>query len=348
VSKKLLLVIMLMGMLSLPALATAQSGRIVVWHALAQDDSAVLAQAADAFQEQTGVTVDIRYVKPQLLYETVASAVKAGGEGPDVIIADNSIMKPLINSDMITPVRSSGTFFLEDLLSNLPALIDRRCTDVSITSCLWPRVSPTLPVPTLDDKIVQGTANWLCESSGWLPFCRSAELSGVAISWGFNVYLMNTAWTAQEGIEPPTNAEGIQQMRSDYGLNIVEAQPGDILTASAAGTPPVYLIPSTLIVEDPNGVMRSMGSFYEANYSAVIDMRVDAAYITATTANAGQAQDFVAFLQGNADAQAGLVDSSQRFPAFDAAALRTRQDTPAGLATVQALVTLATYAALAY
>ena len=110
----------------------------------------------------------------------------------------------------------------------------------------------------------------------------------------------------------------------------------------------MYLIPSALIVEDPNGVMRSMGSFYEAGYVAVIDMRVDAAYVTADSANADQAGDFVTFLQGSADTQAALVDSSQRFPAFDADTLSAWRDTPAGLATTQALVTLTTYAALAY
>jgi ABC-type thiamine transport system substrate-binding protein len=77
-------------------------------------------------------------------------------------------------------------------------------------------------------------------------------------------------------------------------------------------------------------------------------MRIAAAYITATSANTAQAEDFVTFLQSNADAQAGLLDSSQRFPAFDADTLSARQDTPAGLATTQALVTLAAYAALAY
>jgi hypothetical protein len=347
VRKKLLLVVMLMGLLSLPALAAAQSERIVVWHALAKDDTAVLVQAADAFQEQTGVTVEFRYVQPPLLYETVASA-QSGGTGPDVIIADNSIMQPLIDKELITPARSSGTFFLADLLNNLPALVDERCPDPGITSCLWPRVTPVLPVPVLDDTVVTRTTDWLCESSAWLPFCRGGGLSGVAISWGFNVYLMNTKWTAQQGLEPPANAEDIQKMRSDYGLNIVEAKPGDIPTVSAADSPPVYLIPSGLIVEDPNGVMRSMGSFYDAGYIAVIEMRVDAAYIATESANASQAEDFVAFLQSNWDAQAALVDSSQRFPAYDADTLSARRDTPAGLATIQALVTLATYAALAY
>jgi hypothetical protein len=348
VRKKLLLVVMLMGLLSLPALAAAQNARIVVWHALAKDDTAVLVQAADAFQEQTGVTVEFRYVQPPLLYETVASAAQSGGTGPDVIIADNNIMQPLIDKELITPARSSGTFFLADLLNNLPALVDKRCPDTSITSCLWPRVTPVLPVPVLDDTVVTRTTDWLCESSAWLPFCRGGGLSGVAISWGFNVYLVNTTWTAQQGIEPPANAEDIQKMRSDYGLNIVEAKPGDIPTVSAADSPPVYLIPSGLIVEDPNGVMRSMGSFYDAGYIAVIEMRMDAAYIVTESANTGQAEDFVAFLQSNADAQAALVDSSQRFPAFDADTLSARRDTPAGLATLQALVTLATYAALAY
>ena len=346
--KKLLLVIMLMGLLSLPALAAAQSERIVVWHALTEDDTAVLVQAADAFQEQTGVTVEFRYVQPTLLYETVASAAQSRGTGPDVIIADNSIMAPLIDKDLITPSQDGGTFFLADLLKNLPALVDERCTDIGIMSCLWPRVSPALPVPALDDTVVSLTPDWLCESSGWLPFCRDGGLSGVAISWGFNVYLMNTAWTAQQGIEPPTSAEAIQQMRSDYGLNIVEAKSGDIPTASAADSPPVYLIPSTLIAEDPNGVMRSMGSFYEAGYSALIEMHIDAAYLAAASANAAQAGDFIAFLQSDADAQAALLDSSQRLPAFDADTLSGQVDTPAGLATIQALVTLATYAALAY
>ncbi len=346
--KKLLFVIMLMGVLPLPALAAAQAGQLVVWHALAREDTDVLVRAADAFQEQTGVSVEFRYVQPPLLYETVASAAQSGDAGPDVIIADNSIMEPLLDKNLIAPARNSDTFFLADLLNNLPTLVEERCVDTSITSCLWPRVSPALPVPTLDDTVVERTADWLCESSGWLPFCRGGGMSGVAISWGFNVYLVNTTWMAQQGLEPPTTAEDIQKVRSDYGLNIVEARSGDIPTVETADFPPVYLIPSALMVEDPNGVMRSMGSFYEAKYSAVIEMRVDAAYVTAASADAAQAEEFVSFLQNNGDTQAALVDSSQRFPAFDAGMLSDRRDTPAGLATAQAMVTLATYATLAY
>jgi hypothetical protein len=343
--KRLVFVVMLIGLLPLPSMATAQDKQVIVWHALSPDDTDVLTQAADAFQEQTGASVVLRYVQPPLLFETVAGS-RSGG--PDVLIADNSIMEPLLAASQVVPVRDDRTFFLEDLLNNLPALVEDRCTDASVGSCLWPRVSPVLPVPTLDQDTLARTTDWLCASAAWLPFCKGGSLPGVPVSWGFNVYLLNVSWMAQQGVEPPLTAQGVQDMRSEFGLNFVEAQPGDIPTAQGADMPPVYVIASTLIAEDPNGVMRSMGSFYEAGYSAVLEMHVDAAYVSAASQDPTLAGDFVSFLQADADMQAALLDSSQRLPAFDAKTLDAQRDTPAGLATLQALVTLTTYAALAY
>jgi hypothetical protein len=343
--KKLLVVVMVIGLLPLSSAATAQDKRVVVWHALSADDTDVLIRAAEAFSEETGVPVEFRYVQPPLLYETVAAG---RADGPDVIIADNSIMEPLLASDQIAPIRNRETFFLADLLDNLPPLIEERCGDDPIGSCLWPRVSPILPVPPPDQDVAERTADWLCESSPWLPFCRGGGLAGLPLSWGFNVYLLNVSWTAQQGLEPPTDAEGVLEFRSQFGLDFVEARPDDIPTASDADFPPVAVIASALMVEDPNGVMRSMGSFFEAGYTVVLDLHVDAAYISAASPNPDLAGEFITFLRDDAETRLGLMESSQRLPAINADVLVSRIDRPDGLTTLQAVVTLAAYAMLAY
>jgi hypothetical protein len=99
-----------------------------------------------------------------------------------------------------------------------------------------------------------------------------------------------------------------------------------------------------LIVEDPNGVMRSLGSFADAGYAAVLGMRVDAAYVSPSAANPDLARAFVDFLARDVTLKIDLVGSSQRFPAFDADNLRERGDSAAGTAVYQALVTLVAYA----
>jgi hypothetical protein len=199
-----------------------------------------------------------------------------------------------------------------------------------------------------DKDVAARTADWLCESSPWLPFCRGGELAGVPLSWGFNVYLLNASWVAQQGLEPPTNAEGVLDVRSQFGLNFVEAQPDDIPTAPDADFPPVVVIASTLMVEDPNGVMRSLGSFFEAGYIVVMDLHVDAAYVSATSANPDLAGEFISFLQGDMDTHVALMESSQRLPAVNAEMLDSRIDRQVGLTALQAVVTLAAYAMLAY
>jgi ABC-type molybdate transport system substrate-binding protein len=159
--KKLLMVVMVIGLLPLSSVATAQDKRVVVWHALSPEDTDALVKAADVFSEQTGVPVEFRYVQPPLLYETVAAN---RSNGPDVIIADNSIMEPLLTSKRIAPVRNSEAFFLADLVMIRSGAVSGRvyprfCRCPCRTKT-WPRAPPT------------GYANRH-------PGCRSAG----AVSW---------------------------------------------------------------------------------------------------------------------------------------------------------------------
>jgi ABC-type glycerol-3-phosphate transport system substrate-binding protein len=317
---------------------------LVIWHALSREDTGVIADVADAFSAASGIPVEVHFVEPTVLYESAASAL-ASGEGPDVIIADNSLVEPLLDNSLIAPMRGSGDFFLASLLDNLPPLVEARCGDDSVTDCLWPGVSPVLPVPVPDETLAEHTADWLCESSDWLPFCRGGGIAGVPLSWWYNLYLLDVSWSVQQGFEPPTDAKGVLELRSDYGLTFVEAREGSIPTVQDADFPPVYVIGSPLMVDEPDDTMRSMASFLEAGYTAVPDLHVDVAYISAGAHNPDAAQQFVDFLQGNPDTQIALMDSSQRLPAFGADALRRHIDTEAGLATLQAVNTLAGVAA---
>lgn len=344
--RKLLIVVVVAGLLPLASTTRAQEP-LVIWHALSSEDNRVIADVADSFSAASGIPVEVQFVEPTVLYESAASAL-AAGQGPDVIIADNSQVEPLLDNSLIAPMRGSGDFFLASLLDNLLPLVEARCGDDSVSDCLWPRVSPVLPVPDLDEAMAERTADWMCQSSAWLPFCRGGGIAGVPVSWWYNLYLLDISWLAQQGLEPPTDPKGVLELRSDYGLKFVEARSGSIPTVQDAGFPPVYVIGSPLMVEEPEDTMRSMASFFEAGYTAILDMHVDVAYLSAGARSPDAAQQFVDFLQANPDTQVALLDSSQRLPAFGADTLRSQIDTDAGLATIQAVVTLAAVAAHVY
>ncbi len=347
-SKKLLLAVavLVVGLVPLLGTAAAQDDRVLVWFATSQDDTDAFAGAAERFASEQGVSVDIQYIQPALLYESVASASQGGSAGPDIIIADNSVIEPLVSAGLIAAGRDGGTLFLADLLRSLPSLIQDRCPDADtpVESCLWPQTSPTLPIPALDNDTTERTADFLCQSSPWLPFCRGGELAGVPVSWWFNIYLVNASWAAQNGTDVPSTAEGVLELQNEFGLSIPEAESGNVPLVQDTNSAAVVLISSMLIVEDPNGVMRSLGSFGEAGYAAVLDLRVDAAYVTASATNPDLARAFVDFLARDVDLQTALVGSSQRLPAFTADILRERSDSEAGTAVFQAVVTLVAYA----
>jgi ABC-type glycerol-3-phosphate transport system substrate-binding protein len=347
--KKLAIIVVVLSLLPLSSTVAAQEKVIHVWLSLPSESTAVLTDAADAFQKQAGVTVDITTLDQPYLLQNAQTAAQSGGTAPDAIITNSSLADPLLQFKLIAPADSAGTFFLTDLLDNLPNLLDQRCKDTVLEDCLWSGVTNTLPLATPDNAAIKRTSDWLCEGTAWLPFCPDGSLPGLPISWGFTLYLLDAQWLAQNGQQPPTTAQGVLDIRSQFSLDFVQAKKGSIPTVSQAGSPPVYVLSSTLLADDPAAVMRSLASFHKAGYVPVLAIDVDSVYIGASSSNPALAQQFAQFLAGDADVKAGLLGSAQRLPVYTADdVLTTGIDSDAALLTLRALTLFTTYAGLAY
>jgi ABC-type glycerol-3-phosphate transport system substrate-binding protein len=347
--KKLAIIVVVLSLLPLSSAVAAQGQTLQVWLALPSESAAVLTDAVKAFEDQTGVTVTVKQVDQPVLLQTAQTTIKSGDTAPDVIITSSSLAEPLLQFNLVAQGGSSGTFFLADLLNGLPKLLDQRCSNTALKECLWSGVSSTLPLPVPDDAAIERTAKWLCEGSTWLPFCPKGSLPGLPISWGFTLYLLNAQWLAQNGLEPPTTAQGVLDIRGKYGLDLTQAEEGSIQTVSQAGSPSVYVLSSTFLVGDPGAVMRSLASFQDAGYVPVLDVDVDTVYISASSPNLDLARNFAQFVSGDTDLRAGLLDNAQRLPVFTSdEVVKVGIDSDAALITLRALTLLTTYSGLAY
>lgn len=342
--KKLAIILIVILML-LPGSLSAQGDTLRAWNALSQEDGDVLSLAAEHFGDSSGAAVDLQYVDPPYLLD---SAMSASGAGPDVIITSNRSADALMESGLIAPVGGRG-FFLSDLLNGLPAMVQQRCGDESIENCLWPGVSFPLPLTVPDRSSVSRTLDWLCVSSDWLPSCSGNALPGVPLSWNFSILLFDTGWLAQNGLDLPTTQDSVTEVRSQYGLGVVQAERNFLPAAGDLSPDTIYQIDSALLSDDPEGVMTSLVSFYQAGYAAVFIVGIDSAYVSASTSNRDLAGQFASYLGSNLDVKAALLDSSQRLPALTSAELTNwGLDSKVGNVTLQALTLLVGYAGVAY
>jgi ABC-type glycerol-3-phosphate transport system substrate-binding protein len=346
---KLTIIVVVLSLLPLSSTVSAQGLVLQIWLALPSESADVLTQAATTFQRQTGVTVQVKTVDQPLLLQNLQTTIKAGDTAPDIIVANSSLAEAMQQYQLVAQVGSSGTFFLSDLLDNLPKLLSQRCKDSALEDCLWSGVSPTLPLTVPDSAAIKRASDWLCGGTTWLPFCPKGSLPGLPISWGFTIYLLDTQWLAQNGLQPPTTAQDVLDIRGKFGLDLVRAQKGSILTANQAGSPPIYVMSSALLADDPEAVMRSLASFQGAGYVPVVDIDVDSVYIGASAANPDLAQKFAEFVSGDSDTQAAFLKSAQRLPVYSADdVLKIGIDSDEALLTLRALTLLTTYAGLAY
>jgi hypothetical protein len=346
VRKNLLIVVMIVTALLLPAAAAARQEPLVIWHALAPEDSRVIEEMGSAFESASGAAVVVEYRQPQRLFEAVRAAGRAG---PDVIIASNDTIAPLVDQGLIRQADIGGGFFLERLFDNLPDLISASCGRADPGACLWPSASPRLPVTFPDGKGMDRAMGWVCESSPWVAFCSGEALSGAPVSWWFNLYLINTAWLGDQGLEMPVTVDELDGLRNKHGLDFVWADQDSIPLVDEAGYPLVFVVPSALLARDPDRVMSSLGSFYEAGYAPVLELGVDAIYVSASAANPDLAVAFAEFVRSEPALVVGLWESSQRLPAFTADAVFGHGvDTPAGQTILQAMMLLTTYGAQMY
>ncbi len=330
-------------LLAAPAMAQ-DSKSILVWYTI-DDIGPVINRVSADFQAATGVTVTVQYVRPQQLYDSIA---KTGG-GPDVILTSSDDVGPLIDNNLVASSSAVPDFFLSDVLDALPALIEAACPEPGVAECLWPRTSPTLNVGQPDERLITRTESWLCSSADWMPMCPKGDRAGVPLGWWFNIYLISDAWLAENGFVVPADVTGIDELRSEYGLDYVWADEGSLPLAEQADSSAVTIFPSTLVVEDPQGLMRSMGSFDQAGYLPVLELGIDSLFISAGSVNPALAQDYVDFVAGRADVKAALMDEASLLPAVDVNALQASGlNTPESLAMLRAVVTLTAYSQLVY
>jgi ABC-type glycerol-3-phosphate transport system substrate-binding protein len=338
VTKKMAIILIVIALL-LPGSISAQGNSLGVWNALSQDDSSVLARAADRF----GAAVDLQYVDPPYLLD---STMSASGAGPDVIVAGNRAADPLMESGLLASVRTRD-FFLSDLLGDLPSMIQQRCGDEPLERCF--SGGGAMSAFTVPDRAsISHTLDWLCVSSDWLPLCSGTALPGVPVSWSFSILLFDTGWLAQNGLDLPTTLDSVTEMRSQYGLSVTQADKNFLPSAGELSPDTIYQVDSTLLSEDPEGMMASLVSFHQAGYAAVVVIGIDSAYVSASAAQPDLAAQFASFLGSDLDVKVGLLSSSQRLPAFSAADLSGwGLDSNEADVTLMALILLTTYAGLA-
>lgn len=331
------------------ALPSAQAqGRVAVWSALDPDTSGAVANSVNSFGELTGAVVELQLVEEQALFDIVAKAA-GSGQGPDLILAEQQAAGPLVEGGLIVPVSDrQSQSFLNDLLNGADDVIAARCGDQNPQECVW-GTSSSLPVMMPGRATAETTMDWICSAADWMSDCRGSSLTGLPVAWGFSIYLMNTQWLAEQGLEPPTTSQGVDEVRSSYGLDFAEAEPGFLPAAGDVPGDAIYVVDSSLLTQDAQGVLQSVASFFEAGYTPVLNLEIDSAYVSSSSADVDLAQQAGRFMAEDSTLKLALFDGVRRLPTFSPNLLIEHGiDSDATRVTLQALSLLTTFAALAY
>ncbi|MEB2287028.1 MAG: hypothetical protein OZ934_02845 [Anaerolineae bacterium] len=347
--RKLVLVIALLSVVPLGHGALAQAGELHVWSALAEEDVSVIEDATRAFADGLGARADVRVVEAPYLLQAVIAAREAGEPGPDVIFAPTDIAEPLVENALILPRPSRGEFFLAALLEALPGLFNNACGGGPPEGCLWEPVNPALPPVQFDERAMARTMGWMCESAPDLTMCGGNPLAGQPVTWGYQIILLNRQWLAERGLEPPVLLDDVLAIRSEFGLDILVAEPGALPMPGNVPPAAIVIIPSAVLVQQPEETLRSMGSFFAADYAPVLGLTFDTLYVGAGSVNPDLAAEFANVAAQESAFKAGLLHSSGRLPAFTGDGLvQWGLDRPEARAVLQALVVLAIYAQTVY
>ncbi|MBN1563154.1 MAG: hypothetical protein JXA10_04900 [Anaerolineae bacterium] len=325
-----------------PAAAQGETQTLLVWYTL-DNVGPVIERVSANFEAAFGATVDVQYVRPQQLFDLMA---KNSGGGPDVIFASSDDVGPLIDNRLVFTGIGSR-IFLADVLEHLPKLIIEMCADEAAASCLWPRVAPGLITAQPTDQLTSRAENWLCSSADWM--CADNTTSGEPLSWWFNIYLIDEAWLAENGYYLPADVTGLDELRSDAGLDYEWAEAGALPLADTADSATVYIFPSALLVQDPQGLMRSLDSFNQQGYLPVLEIGIDSLFVSVNSANTGLAQDYIDFVAGDPLTKVDLMTEADLLPALDAVAMQTLgEDSTGTLAMLRAATMLTAYTELVY
>ncbi|MEW6580772.1 MAG: hypothetical protein AB1435_16480 [Chloroflexota bacterium] len=347
--RKLVLVVAVLSVFPLGHGVLAQAGELRVWSALAEEDAAVIESATRAFADQVGGRAVIRIVEAPYLLQAVVAARDAGEPGPDVIFVPTDVAEPLLENALILPRPARGDFFLAALLEALPDLINDACGERPLDGCLWEPVNPALPAAQFDERAMGRTVGWVCESAPGLPMCDGDPLPGQPVTWGYQIFLLNRQWLAERGLEPPVLLDDVFAIRSEFGLDVLRAQPDALPLAGDVPPTTIVVISSAVLAQQPVEALRSMGSFFAADYAPVLGLTFDTLYVAAGSADPDLAGEFVRVAAQESAFKAELLHSSGRLPAFTVDELRRWGiDEPETRAVLQALAVLAAYAQTAY
>lgn len=347
--RKLVLVAAVLSIIPLGHGVLAQGGELRVWSALAEEDAAVIESAARTFAGELGVRADVRIVEAPYLLQAVIAARDAGEAGPDVLFAPTDVAEPLLENALILPRPSRGEFFLAVLLEALPTLLNDACGERPPDGCLWEPVNPALPPAQFDERGIARTVGWVCESVPELPMCGGEALAGQPVTWGYQIFLLNRQWLAERGLEPPVLLDDVLAIRSEFGLDLLLAEPGALPMPGDVSPMTIVVLSSAVLVQQPVETLRSMGSFFAADYAPVLGLTFDTLYVGAGSANPDLAGEFARVAAQESAFKAELLHSSGRLPAFTVDELRQwGLDRPEARAVLQALAVLAIYAQTAY
>jgi len=327
----------------------AQGGELRVWHTLDRDSTGIVADAVAEFGASRGVPANAEMVEASLLLQALLDLQKRGDPPPDLIFTSHDVAEPLLMNNLVVPTPSGGELFLFGLLEALPGLLEEACRDEPLDRCLWDGVSSALPLQRPDEKAVERTVAWLCDSAPGLPGCKGGELPAAPIVWSFQIALLNRQWLAERGLEPPQLLDDVLALRSQYGLQVVRAERDFLPLPGNVAPDAIVAFPSTLLVERPQEALESLGAFFQADYAPVLSLGLYSLYRSAGSQQADLAADFASATARNTPVKMALVESAGLLPALAPDDLREwGLDRPETRAVLGALAVLTSYAQSVY
>ncbi len=348
-SKQLVFTV-LIALLVLPAGASAQGDTFLVWQALSSE-SAINADVQAEIGSFTG-GAEVLFMDAPILLESLLTASQ-GGSGPDLILASNNEAAPLRQSRLLDETAMQGGFFLEDLLDTFPKLLESACRDDVLEDCLWPDAADALPLEDPQPRVISLATSTLCEASPWLPLCGGGMLTMAPVGWSFDLFLIDSEWMAENGIDDPVNADQVLDLRRQYAIRILAARPGSIPDVYEADFPAVFALSSTLLLDDPDAVMESLVTYYDEDYLPVISLNVYGLYVSGTATDNNVARTVAQDMARSRDAKIAMLSSTDLVPALapdELLSLNPGNPADAEIIryTLQSLALLTTFAALAY
>ncbi len=327
----------------------AQGGELRVWHTLDRESAGIVADAVAEFGASRGVPASAEMVEASFLLQTLLDLQKRGNPPPDLIFTSHDMAEPLLMNNLIVPTPSGGELFLFGLLEALPGLLEDTCRDEPVERCLWGGLSSALPLQRPDDKAIEQTVAWICDSAPALPGCKGGELPAGPIVWSFQITLLNWQWLAERGLEPPQLFDDVLALRSQFGLQVVRAERDFLPNPDNVAPDAIVVFPSTVLVERPQEALESLGAFFQADYAPVFSVGLHSLYRIAGSQQPDLAAEFANTTARNTPLKMALLESAGLLPALAPADLRQwGLDRPETQAVLGALVVLTSYAQTVY